>query len=134
MPAFLDTNVLVHYLTRDDPQKASRCLGLLARTERREIELFTTDLVIAEAVWFLEKKIGIPRPDVRGLLEAVIGLPGLRMPNKQQWTRVFDMYCETRVDFIDAYNAVQMQRAGIHEIYSYDRDFDRIEGVERITP
>ena len=36
--------------------------------------------------------------------------------------------------FTDAYIAVQMERAGVEKIYSYDRDFDRLDQVTRIEP
>ena len=35
MPRFLDTNILLRYLTRDDEEKDRACLALLLRVERR---------------------------------------------------------------------------------------------------
>jgi hypothetical protein len=32
------------------------------------------------------------------------------------------------------YNAVFMKRYGFEEIYSYDKDFDTVEGLKRIEP
>ena len=134
MPAFVDTNVLIHYLTGEDDAKAKRCLALLQRAQNRAADLFTSDLVVAEAVWVLQSRSGVSRERIRDLLLPVMRLPGLRVPNKQSWPRVFDLYCERRIDFIDAYNAVTMERAGITDIYSYDRDFDGLEGITRMEP
>ncbi|GEM_PF-480496 len=36
--------------------------------------------------------------------------------------------------FVDALNVAHMERAKITAIYSFDRDFDRIPGVDRIEP
>lgn len=134
MVAFLDTNILIRYLTRDDREKAERCLQLLQRAEARELELATSELVIAEVVWVLQSRTDLERSSIRDVLLPIISLAALRLPNKQLWPQVFDLYCDKRIDFIDAYNAVMMQRAGIEEIYSYDTDFDRLEGITRITP
>lgn len=134
MATFLDTNVLIYYLTGEDHGKATQCLGLLERAERREEDLITSDLVIAEVVWVLQSKTDLPRSRLRDLLLPIIRMQGLRVPNKRAWPRVFDLYCEQRIDFIDAYNAVLMERTGVSEIYSYDRDFDRVEGISRKTP
>ena len=41
---------------------------------------------------------------------------------------------EKNIDYIDAYNAVFMKYHSFDEIYSYDRDFDAIEGIKREEP
>jgi predicted nucleic acid-binding protein len=38
------------------------------------------------------------------------------------------------VDFDDAVNALVMRGAGIKEIYALDKDYDRLEWLERIVP
>lgn len=134
--AFLDANVILRYLLRDDEIKAQHCLELLEKAERREIALRTTDLVIAELVWVLESTVtyNLPRERIRELLLPVILLPGLKLPGKKLYRRVFDLYVEEDIDFIDAYNAVQMGKQRLTRIYSYDSGFDRIAGVSRVEP
>lgn len=134
MPAFLDTNILIHHLTGEDKEKAERCWRLLHSAEQRQVELVTSDLVIAEVVWVLQTRSALSRQRIRDLLLPIVRLPGLRLANKAIWPRIFDLYCDRRVDLIDAYNAVWMDRVGVSQIYSYDTDFDRIEGIERIAP
>jgi len=134
--AFLDANVVLRYLLRDDEAKAQRCLELLEKAERREIVLYTTDLVVAELVWVLESAVTyhLPREKIRELLLPVIFLPGLRLRGKRLYPQIFDLYVAQGIDFIDAYNAVQMGKQGVSRIYSYDSDFDRIGAVSRIEP
>ena len=111
-PAFLDTNIILRYLLRDDELKAQRCLELLEKVERREIILYTTDLVIAETVWVLESPstYNLPRERIRDLLLPIILLPGLRLTDKRLYRRIFDLYVNQDIDFIDAYNAIQMEK------------------------
>jgi len=134
LAAFLDTNILIHHLTGEDAEKAERCRRLLQQAERRRVELVTSDLVIAEVVCVLQTRSSLSRARIRDLLLPILRLSGLRLPNKAAWFRIFDLYCEQRVDLIDAYNAVWMERTGVTRVYSYDADFDRIEGIERIAP
>jgi predicted nucleic acid-binding protein len=131
---FVDTNVIIHYLSDEKDAKADRCLALLRQAEDRDADLVTTDLVLAEVVWVLQARSGVSRARIRDLLMPVLLLPGLRVPNKQSWPRVFDLFCERGIDFIDAYNAVTMERTGVTEIYSYDHDFDGFETFERMEP
>jgi predicted nucleic acid-binding protein len=134
--AFLDANVVLRYLLRDDEIKAQHCLELLEKAERREITLRTTDLVIAELVRVLESPVTyhLPREKIRNLLVPVILLPGLKLPGKKLYRQIFDLYIDQGIDFIDAYNAVHMEKQGLTQIYSYDSDFDRIVGVSRVEP
>jgi len=134
--AFLDTNVILRYLLRDDEIRAQRCLELLEKAEKREINLRTTDLVIAELVWVLGSPAtySLPRDRIRDLLLPVILLPGLKLPGKKLYRRIFELYVDQNIDFIDAYNAAHMEKRGLSQIYSYDSDFDRIAGVRRVEP
>jgi predicted nucleic acid-binding protein len=131
---FLDTNILIYHLTGIDKAKSERCRELLHLAERNEVDLVASELVIAEAVWLLQYRLALTRERIRDILGPIVRLPGLHLPNKQLWPVIFDVFCEKRVDFVDAYHAVAMKRAGVTQIYSYDKDFDRIEGVQRLTP
>ncbi len=134
MTVFLDTNVIIYHLRGEDETTARRCRDLFGRAERDEVDLTTSELVIAEAVCVLQAQSGLTRERIRDYLVPIVLLPALRLPNKQLWPAIFDLYCEKRVDLIDAYNAVIMERAGVKEIYSYDKDFDKIDSVSRIMP
>ena len=134
--AFLDANIILRYLLRDDEIKAQHCLQLLEKAEKKEISLRATDLVIAELVWVLESPVtyALPRERIRELLLPVILLPGLKLPGKKLYWQIFDLYSDLGVDFIDAYNAVHMEKQRLTRIYSYDSDFDRIAGIIRVEP
>lgn len=38
------------------------------------------------------------------------------------------------VDFVDALVAVRMGKSGMREVYSFDKNFDRLAGINRIEP
>jgi predicted nucleic acid-binding protein len=42
--------------------------------------------------------------------------------------------CNKNLGFIDAYNAVFIKHYGVNEVFSYDADFDAIEGIKREEP
>jgi len=44
------------------------------------------------------------------------------------------IYAKKNLSFTDAFNATFALKNGIKEIYSYDEDFDKIEGIRRIVP
>ena len=136
MARFLDTNILLRHLTRDDEEKAEACRSLLLLVEQGREVVVTSDLVIWETVFVLQspRQYGLPRDRIRQLLEPLINLRGLRLPHKGLYKRVFDLYCEKGISFADAYNAAFMGSRGLDEVYSYGTDFDHIEGISRVEP
>jgi predicted nucleic acid-binding protein len=134
LPRFLDTNILLRYLTRDDEEKAEVALALLLRVERGEERVVTSPLVIFETVFTLEKSYRVARALIRERLEAIIGMRGLQLTNKQLYYQAFDLYVAKNISFADAFNAAFLKARELTEIYSWDADFDKIEGVSRIDP
>ena len=136
MTRFLDTNILLQHLAREDEQKAIGCRELLLRLERGEEVAAASDIVIFEAVYILQspRHYGLSRSRIRELLEPIIALRGLRLPRKSLYTKAFDFYCNSSISFADAFNAAYMENRGITKVYSYDSDFDRIEGITRVEP
>ena len=95
MPRFLDTNILLQHLVRDDEKKATGSRELLLRLEQGDEVAVTTDLVVFETVYALQspRHYGQSRTQVRQLLEPLINLRGLRLPRKSMYARVFELYC-----------------------------------------
>jgi predicted nucleic acid-binding protein len=48
--------------------------------------------------------------------------------------RAFDFYVDLNMQFGDAYHAALTERLQLTQVLSFDRDFDRVAGLERIEP
>lgn len=133
---FLDTNIILRYLTKDDPDKAERCRHLLQQTEQRTLDLVISESVLAEVVFVLSSPAlyGQPRRNIRSLLLPIVRLPGLKVPNRKTMLRALDLYAQTNLDFTDALSVAHMERLQLRTIVSYDRHFDRISGIGRREP
>jgi predicted nucleic acid-binding protein len=133
---FVDTNILIRYLTRDDPQKAEAVQRLFQRLERGEEQARTTEAIITETCYVLASRTyNLSHEDIRQRLTPIINLRGLKLPHKRVYLRALDLYAlHPRIDFEDVLSVAYMETEGITEIYSYDTDFDGIEGVGRVEP
>ncbi|HYL44949.1 MAG TPA: PIN domain-containing protein [Ktedonobacteraceae bacterium] len=129
---FIDTGILLRYFTRDDEQKAQQVLNLLLRVERGEEKVTTSSLVIFETVITLQRFYKVPRPRIKELVTSIISLRGLQLPGKNVYYHAFDLYISKNISFADAYNAAYMLAEQIPSIYSWDTDFDKIEGIIRV--
>ncbi len=134
MARFLDTNILLRHLTRDDAAKAEQALALLQRVERGEERVETSLLVVFETVFTLLRFYRVPKQQVRELLAPLLELRGFILPNKGLCVDALDLFVGTNISFADAFNAVYMKARGLTEIYSWDTDFDGLEDITRVEP
>lgn len=135
---FVDTNIFIRYLTRDDAEKAAACYRLLEQARQGTVTLTTSESVLAEVVFILSSKrlYNLARQDIRIRLYPLVMLTGLKLPRRQVFLRALDLYAANTIDFEDALSAAHMEHQKIAEIYSYDQDFDRIRdsAIRRIEP
>jgi predicted nucleic acid-binding protein len=78
---------------------------------------------------------GLAPADIRARLLPVLRLRGLKLPHKRTILRALDLYAQhPGLDFEDVLAVAHMERPGIDELISYDRDFDRVPGITRREP
>jgi predicted nucleic acid-binding protein len=133
---FLDTNIFLRYLTRDDEQKYQACLRLFQQAEQNQVSLVTSEAVIAEVVYVLSspKHYQLPRPRIQIALARLLILSGLKVPHRQVCLRALDLYTKHPLDFEDCLALAHMEQQHLTQIYSYDRGFDRVSGIHRLEP
>lgn len=131
---FLDTNILLRYLTGDDAHKASRCEQFLSQVAAGKHLALTHTLAVAEAVWVLTGSYRLAKERVADALITLLTLDGIRLDDKDRVLSALAHYRDHDVDFIDAYHVQFMRDRGVQVIYSYDTDFDTIPGIRRLEP
>ena len=132
---FVDTNIFLRYLTKDDPAKYERCREIFKKAMEGGLSLFTSEMVIAELIWTLLSYYRVAKADVIEKVSIIISSQNLHIVNKNIIADSLVLYSQKNIDYIDAYNAVFMKFHGLDKIYSYDEDFDTLNGmIERKEP
>jgi predicted nucleic acid-binding protein len=131
---FLDTNVLLRYYTAGDADKAEAARRLLTEIERGEQKVVTTPMVIFETVFTLQRSYGVAREQIKAMVGDIITLPGIQLAEKKLCLEALELFVEHRISYADAYTVAHMQARGITAIYSWDSEFDKVEGIDRIEP
>jgi predicted nucleic acid-binding protein len=129
---FLDTNILLRHLLQDDPDQSPRANAFLKRIEEGLVKVRTADTVIFETVFTLQKAYRQPKKAIGDALLPLIALPGIVLPGKRRYHKVFSLFVEGNLPFADAYHAVLMEQLNLTEIVSFDKDFNRLKGITRI--
>ena len=129
---FLDTNVILRHVLGDHPELSPRATAYFRRIERNEVQVRTTDTVLFETVFTMERTYKLAKSEIRDTILPLLQLPGILIPGKRYLEKVFDLYIGLNISFADAYHAVIMERYKLTEIATFDRDFDRIPGISRV--
>lgn len=131
---FIDTNIFLRYLTKDDPSRYDKCREIFKNAIEGKIAIATSGMVIAELIWTLLSYYKVPKADVVEKISIIVSTENLYIPDKDIIADALVLYSRKNIDYIDAYNAVFMKKHGVDGIYSYDGDFDEIEGIKRAEP
>ncbi|MCL4545084.1 MAG: PIN domain-containing protein [Chloroflexi bacterium] len=134
---FVDTNIFIRYLTRDDPHKSAACRLFWQQVAQGQETAATTEAVIAEVCYVLSapRLYHLSQDEVAARLRPLLTLPGLKLPHKRSFLRALDLYAlHPFLDFEDALQAAHMERLGLQEILSYDTGFDHLPGITRLEP
>ena len=133
---FIDANIILRYLTQDDPKKAENCYKLFQKVKNGEIDVTTCEAVLAEIVYVLSssKLYNLPGSEIYSLLIPIINLKGFKLSQKRLYIKALDIYASINIDFEDAVAIAHANKRQIREIYSYDNDFDKIKQLKRLEP
>jgi len=97
----LDTNVLIRYLTQDDPVQAPKATQVIEEGVEQGEVFYLTSIVLCELVWVLEDAYDYSRQDIQSILDRILRTAQFRFDHKDQlWLALYD-YRGRRADFSD---------------------------------
>jgi predicted nucleic-acid-binding protein len=119
--AVVDTNLLVRFLTEDDPEKARSVEALLGKAGKGEIKIFIPSVVIAELVWVLKSFYEMEAAEISELVGAVLNTPGLDTQDKNILRGALKTFERKGIDFVDAWILEFARERNIKTIYTFDK-------------
>jgi predicted nucleic acid-binding protein len=123
--AWLDTNVVVRFLTKEPPALARRAERLLAKAEAGDVALRLTPIVVAEIVWVLTKVYRREPAEIAAGLNALLRADGIIAEHRDTLLEALDIMREQGVAFPDAFVAVAARQAS-EPVCTFDTDFKRL--------
>lgn len=123
---YIDSNLILRFMLNDP--KAEKVEKLLKSNKKLAI----TDVNICEIVWVLESFYKKDRSFIVNVLTGLLNLGNIES-DKDVFLKTLKYYKNYKVDFIDAY----LSSVGFKDkanIYSYDKDLDKIPDIKRLEP
>jgi len=116
----VDTNVLIRFLTADDPKQAQRALALM-----RQTPVWVAKTVLLETQWVLSSLYGFGVERVANALRGLVGLPNVHLEDPRSVQQALSWFAAGR-DFADA---LHLASCGSSEAFvTFDANFRKRAG------
>jgi predicted nucleic acid-binding protein len=138
-PRFVDASVFVHAYLRPkrelkshERQLKSHARGIMTRINEGE-EVLTSVVHVSEVANLLEA--WMPLEDARAVLQGLCTRETIKVlpAERRDLIEALAVGSETRVGMSDALAVVLMRTAEVSDVYSFDKDFDRFDGIQRVS-
>ena len=127
--AWLDTNVILRFLLKEDPQLFQAVEPLFLQAEQGDLEIYIHPIIIAELIWTLESYYEYSEKKITEVMLQLVEAKGVVVPDKEVIVCTLHDYKEKKVDFIDVYLTQYANKQNPLTIYTLDKKhFSRLSG------
>jgi len=122
----LDTNILVRYVTQDDPVQSAKATDIIENRLSLADPGFVSVVTMAEVVWVLDRAYGLSDAEIAAAIERMLQIDILVVENEQQVFAAMVALKQGRGAFADALIAELGTRAGCTYTLTFDKKALRI--------
>jgi predicted nucleic-acid-binding protein len=126
----LDTNVVVRYLTQDDPQQSRRAAHIFDHQLTTAEPGFLSVVAMVEIAWVLDRVYGFLEQEIAAAIELLLQTDVLLVENEQEVFTAMIALKERRGGFADALIAALGTKAGCKHTLTFDQKALRLPGYQ----
>ena len=126
----LDTNILVRYLTQDDPIQSPKAREIIERRLTEEKPGFVSIVAMVETVWVLEHAYRLTARKIAAAVERMLQIDVLVIENEQEVFTAMIALKEGQGSFADSIIAGLGARVGCSCTLTFDHKAARLSGFE----
>lgn len=131
---FIDTNIFLRYFLKENESVFKRLEKLFYEIISGKITGISNAMIIAEVIWVLDRSYKWNKEKICENVEFILNTPNIRFRERAIIIEAINLFKDKNISFIDAYNYSFIRANGVTEIYSFDRDFDKLKDVKRLEP
>lgn len=125
---FVDTNIFIEEACRDGV-RSDKCHEML-----KTKVLWTTGLVLSEVEWVMRSIYETRKEVICNYLGVILESTNIKIPGKRIYKEALELFRDMNVDWVDCVNYLKAKKKGIKVAISYDKHFNKFEGIERKEP
>ena len=134
MRYFIDTNVFLRVLIREESLSFNSSLRLLEKVKKGSIKALTSGLVLAEIGWTLGSFYKFEKVDIVRSIRSIVSLHGLAIIDDVDWLYALELFSTKKAKLIDCLIASTKEiREKKWLVVTYDKDFEKL-GIRSVTP
>jgi predicted nucleic-acid-binding protein len=123
----LATNVLVRYLTHDDPAQFAKAAAFIDAASEREEQFLVNTPVLCELVWVLAAVYDYSREEIAQALEQIFTTAQFEIERLDQARQALGDFRSSKADFSDALIGRINRSLGAKHTVTFDRDLKAVE-------
>ena len=127
----LDTNVLVRFLTQDEPDQALAATDLISELTEDDPG-FVCREVLVELVWVLERSYKYSSPEISAVLEGLLVASELVIEEADAIGSILQLYETKGFGFSDLMIRQAAERSGSRHLATFDKKATLLDGVELV--
>ncbi len=128
----LDTNILIRYLTQDDPIQSAKATEILEHRLTLKNRGFVSVVAMVETVWVLERAYDLTAPEIATAVERMLQVEVLAVENEQEVFTAMIALKQGRGSFADALIAELGARADCTRTLTFDRKAARLSAFRLV--
>ena len=128
----LDTNILIRYLTQDDPVQSAKATEILERRLTPKNLGFVSVVAMVETVWVLDRAYSLTAHEIATAIERLLQVEVLAVENEQEVFTAMVALKQGRGSFADALIAELGARVGSTRTLTFDQKVVRLPAFELV--
>ena len=129
----LDTNVIIRYLTQDDPEQSKSSAYIIETELTPSDQGFISLIVLIEVVWVLKSCYQQSKPDLCHIIESLLTTKQLIIEKSDNAYKALRLWQKGNGDYSDALISVLSQENGCTYILTFDKKAVSV-GMKLLSP
>lgn len=129
----LDANVILRFLTKDEPEQAAAAAEMMQRSAEGELELEIPFSVVTETVFTLSRHYRLSKKEVSEKLLALLASPKIKLIGPEWAFAALEEFGSTPTSFGDACVAAVARHRNIC-VATFDAGFKKIPAITCVNP
>jgi predicted nucleic-acid-binding protein len=124
----IDTNVMIRFLTADDPVQSPRARQFILDSCSSASPGYVSNVVLCEMVWVLRQSYRFSRSDIGNAVERLLDTPQIAFEDTDHVSRALAIFRNSSADFADCLIGLLNQEAGCTSTFTFDRTAAALPG------
>lgn len=131
---FLDTSIPLTVMLKEENEFTSNCYEIMEAIENGKENAITTIFTVAELFHIMVNREKISCKKANEYLNAFLSCKGLKLIkiDEMSASSIVSTACKYNLDFVDSINFLAMKKNNVNEIFSIDKDYDKIKEITRL--